>query len=133
MYTNALCLQKCINWKKIWCFQLGSSTQKFPFINFASKRLTILFNWTLCKQVIMFKICELLLRPEICEKYFLSLPQKLYKLRQLSLHIFWGKCVYFSIFDLNDNIELICLSFLREREEIFFTYFRPKTYHEKIV
>ena len=29
-----------------------------------------------------------LLRPEICEKYFLSFPQKIYKLRQLSLSQF---------------------------------------------
>ena len=46
------------------------------------------------------------LRPEICEKYFLSFPQKIYKLRQLSLSQF----VYFlgwSVFTfqfLNDKI-----------------------------
>ena len=51
------------------------------------------------------KISKISFRPEICEKYFLSFPQKIYKLTQLSLSQF----VY-------------CL---REREEIFFTYFGP--------
>ena len=39
---------------------------------------------------------------EICEKYFLWFPQKIYKLRQLSLSqfvYFLGKCVYFSMFE----------------------------------
>ena len=49
--------------------------------------------------------CNTRLRPKICEKYFHLFPQKIYKLRQLSLSQFvwfWWKCVYFSI--LNDKL-----------------------------
>ena len=103
----------------------------------------------------MITILQRPLWPEICEKYFLFLPQKIYKLRQLVyvlrkvclLFNFWlikltilSKKIHLALSSLQSwkvntlsskNIQLRqtklsqLVYILREQEEVFFTYLGP--------